>query len=119
MCGFGTYKFKGSGVAQRATTEALKAGYRLIDTAYCYGGEKTEGEVGKALSASGCPVPRSEIFVTTKHWRAFHGYNETVKCLDTSLKRLGLTSVDLYLMHWPGPAYTVMGKSKAVRSGER
>jgi len=110
--GFGTYKFKGSGVAQRACAEAIKAGYRLIDTAFVYGGEKTEIEVGKAVRSSS--VPRDEIFVITKHWRKYHGYEQTINCLDTSLKRLGLDYVDLYLMHWPGPAYTVMGKSKAV-----
>ena len=112
--GFGTYKFKGGGTAQRATAEALKLGYRLIDTAFVYGGEKTEGEVGKALASSTCPVPRDEVFVVTKHWRKYHGYAPTLECLDKSLSRLGLAFVDLYLMHWPGPAYTVMGKSKAV-----
>ena len=112
--GFGTYKFKGSGTAQRATTEALRLGYRLIDTAFVYGGEKTEAEVGKALASASCPAPRDEVFVVTKHWRKYHGYEATTECLDKSLARLGLPFVDLYLMHWPGPAYTVMGKSKAV-----
>jgi diketogulonate reductase-like aldo/keto reductase len=112
--GFGTYRFK-NGTAQRAAAEAVKSGYRLLDTAYCYGGEKTEGELGAAIKAAASQgVPRSELFVTTKHWRAFHGYAETCRCLDTSLKRLGLACVDLYLIHWPGPAYTVMGKSKTV-----
>ncbi len=114
LVGFGTYKFKDTGAAQRAVTEALKMGYRLVDTAFVYGGEKTEIEVGKALASSACPVKRSEIFVVTKHWRKYHGYKPTLECLDKSLTRLGLPFVDLYLMHWPGPAYTVMGKSKAV-----
>lgn len=112
--GFGTYKFKGAGAAQRAVTEALKAGYRLIDTAFVYGGEKTEAEVGRALASSSCPVPRSEVFVVTKHWRSYHGYDATLECLGLSLKRLGVSYVDLYLMHWPGPAYHTMGRSKAV-----
>ena len=90
--GFGTFRFK-DGAAQRATSDALKAGYRLIDTAFCYGGEKTEGEVGKALRSSAAAVPREEVFLTTKHWRAYHGYEETKTCLDLSLKRLGLPSV--------------------------
>jgi len=113
LVGFGTYKFKNGG-AQRAVTDALIAGYRHIDTAFCYGGEKTEIEVGKALKSSSCPVARSEIFLTTKHWRAYHGYAEATQCLDLSLKRLGVSYVDLYLMHWPGPAYHTMGRSKAV-----
>ena len=113
--GLGTYKFK-AGAAQKACVEALNGGYRLIDTAFVYGGEKTELEIGRALRSSACLVPRDQIFITTKHWRKYHGYEQTLQCLNTSLKRLGLEYVDLYLMHWPGPAYTVMGKSKAVMS---
>jgi diketogulonate reductase-like aldo/keto reductase len=61
---------------------------------------QTEIEVGKALNSSSCPVPRSEVFLTTKHWRAYHGYDEATKCLDLSLKRLAVDYVDLYLIHW-------------------
>ncbi len=111
IVGFGTYKFKGAGAAQRAVLEALKSGYRLIDTAFVYGGEKTEAECGKAIRSSG--IPRSDVFLITKQWRAYHGYDETKQCLELSLSRLGVDYVDLYLMHWPGPAYHTMGKSKA------
>jgi diketogulonate reductase-like aldo/keto reductase len=48
---------------------------------------------------------RSDLFVTTKHWRNYHGYDSTWQCFQLSLQRLQLTYVDLYLMHWPGPAY--------------
>ena len=87
-------------------------GYRHIDTAFIYGGEKTETEVGDALTSPDCPVPRSEIFLTTKQWRAHHGYDNTMVCLEISLKRLKTPYVDLYLIHWPGPAYNTMARSK-------
>jgi diketogulonate reductase-like aldo/keto reductase len=105
--GFGTYKFKkGSGDAEKAVLEALKVGYRHIDTAFIYGGEQTEREVGNALKKSAMAQngpSRSELFITTKQWRAYHGYERTKECLGKSLKRLQLDYVDLYLMHWPGP----------------
>lgn len=103
MVGFGTYKLKEGEVAT-ATRAALDAGYGLVDTAYVYGGGKTEALVGKALNDS--------LFVITKQWRGEHGYDATLKCLETSLKRLGTDSVDLWLMHWPGPGYSAMGRSK-------
>eukprot|EP00793_Prasinoderma_coloniale_P002428 PRCOL_00001909-RA len=99
----------------RATLAALRAGYRGIDTAFVYGGEKTEREVGAALRAAldeGVLRSREDVCVTTKQWRKYHGYAETLKCLDTSLRRLDLEWVDLYLMHWPGPAYSTMNRRK-------
>ena len=54
----------------------------------------------------------SELFVTTKHWRKFHGYEPALACLRTSLKRLQLPHVDLWLMHWPGPAWSTMSRRK-------
>lgn len=113
--GFGTYKFKkDSGEAEEAVLQALSVGYRHIDTAFIYGGEKTELEVGRALqqamsdnatdgTSSTSGLKRSEIFITTKQWRAYHGYEKTKQCLAKSLKRLQIDFVDLYLMHWPGP----------------
>ena len=100
--GLGTYKFpKGSGECTKTVLNALDIGYRHIDTAFIYGGEQTELEVGEALQASN--IPRSEIFLTTKQWRAYHGYDRTKLCLEKSLKRLQTDYVDLYLIHWPGP----------------
>lgn len=72
------------------------AGYRHIDTAAAYGNE--EG-VGRGIASSG--VPREEIFVTTKLWNADQGYEPALKAFDSSLGRLGLDYVDLYLIHWP------------------
>ncbi|MET9956866.1 aldo/keto reductase [Streptomyces sp. NPDC006339] len=82
-----------------AVAHALAAGYRSIDTAAIYG---NEAGVGKALAASG--IAREELFVTTKLWNADQGYDATLRAFDTSLGKLGLDHVDLYLIHWPAPA---------------
>ena len=76
--------------------EALKAGYRHIDTARIYG---TEPAVGRAIKKSG--VPRSEIFITTKLWNNSHHPADVAAAVDASLKDLGTDYLDLYLMHWP------------------
>ncbi len=85
--------------AAKAVGTALEAGYRSIDTAAIYGNE--EG-TGKALAASG--IARDELFVTTKLWNDEQGYDSTLRAFDTSLGKLGLEYVDLYLIHWPMPA---------------
>lgn len=82
-----------------AVSKALEAGYRHIDTAAIYGNE--EG-VGRAIAESG--LPRDELFITTKVWNEEQGHDSTLAALDTSLGKLGLDFVDLYLIHWPTPA---------------
>jgi len=82
--------------AYEATLHALKIGYRHIDTAMIY---RNEEQVGKAIKDSG--VPREEIFVTTKLWPSDFGYDSTVAAFETSLAKLGLEYLDLYLIHWP------------------
>ncbi len=107
--GFGTYRLGKS--AREATLAALNLGYRMIDTAYIYSNEKTEGEVGKALATAFAEgLRREEVFVVTKHWRKYHGYAPALGCLQRSLSRLQLDQVDLWLMHWPGPAWTSMAR---------
>ena len=94
LLGFGTWQIKGDD-AVRATSAALEAGYRHLDTATVYG---NEGEVGQALAESG--VPREEVFVTTKF-----PPNKAGRELDTlkeSLEKLRTDHVDLWLIHWPG-----------------
>lgn len=96
MVGFGVYQVSDEDT-EKAVLAALKAGYRLLDTAAVYGNEVG---VGRAIKASG--IPREEIFVTTKLWvQRENGYENTKKALEDSLTRLGLDYVDLYLMHQP------------------
>ena len=78
----------------KAVQDALRAGYRHIDTALAYGNEK---EVGQGIASSG--VPRDEIFLTTKLDNTWH--KRVQEGIDSSLKSLGVDYVDLYLMHWP------------------
>jgi 2,5-diketo-D-gluconate reductase A len=86
--------------ATAAVSTALEAGYRSIDTAAAYGNE--EG-TGKALAASG--LPREELFVTTKLWNTEQGYDTTLRAFETSLTKLRLDYLDLYLIHWPLPMF--------------
>lgn len=96
MVGFGVFQVSDEDT-EKAVLEALKAGYRLLDTAAVYG---NEAGVGRAIKASG--IPREKIFVTTKLWiQRENGYENTQKALEDSLNRLGLDYVDLYLMHQP------------------
>ncbi|MGW7007372.1 aldo/keto reductase [Streptomyces sp. NPDC054933] len=85
--------------AETAVGTALEAGYRSVDTAAAYG---NEAGTGRALASSG--IPREELFVTTKVWNNFHGYDSTLRAFDTSLAKLGLEQLDLYLIHWPVPS---------------
>ncbi|WP_308358141.1 aldo/keto reductase [Streptomyces cucumeris] len=95
--GFGVWQVPDD-EAQVAVRHALEAGYRSIDTAAIYGNE--EG-TGKALAASG--IARDELFVTTKLWNSDQGHDAALRAFDTSLTKLGLDYVDLYLIHWPVP----------------
>lgn len=81
---------------ERAVTDALAAGYRMIDTASVYGNEEA---VGRAVAASG--VSRDELFITTKLATADQGFQASQDALKVSLEQLGLDYVDLYLIHWP------------------
>ena len=95
--GFGTYQI-GDGEAPGVVGEAIRAGYRLIDTAAAYG---NEAGVGRAVRDAG--VPRAEIVLTTKVWNDAHGFDAATRSCEASLKRLGLEAVDLLLIHWPCP----------------
>lgn len=95
--GFGVFKVKEGDEVYEAVLEALKTGYRLIDTAAIYGNE--EG-VGRAIKESG--IKREDIFLTTKLWNTDQGYESVFTAFETSLKKLDTDYVDLYLIHWPG-----------------
>jgi 2,5-diketo-D-gluconate reductase A len=96
--GFGTAGLRGDD-ATTATSSALEAGYRLIDTAVNY---ENESEVGEALRRSG--VPREEILVTSKIPGRDHGYDDAIASTRASMERLGLDHLDLHLIHWPNPS---------------
>lgn len=99
MLGYGVYQTKPA-ETEKAVSTALELGYRLIDTAASYGNE--EG-VGAAIKESG--IPREDLFVTTKLWVQDHGYDNTLKAFDVSMKKLGLDYLDLYLIHKPYSDY--------------
>ena len=94
--GFGVFLVPNDGPAYEAVSQALKAGYRHIDTAAAY---FNESDVGKAMKDSG--IPREEIVITSKLWLQDYGYEAARKGLETSLEKLGLDYVDLYLLHQP------------------
>ena len=98
VLGFGTWKAENGEVAYQAVLEALKAGYRHIDTAAIY---QNEESVGRAIRDSG--ISRQEIFVTTKLWNTNHSYEEARHAFEESMEKLGLDYLDLYLIHWPNP----------------
>lgn len=94
--GLGVYKMTDSGQTVEAITYALETGYRAIDTAAIY---ENERETGEAIRHSG--VSREELFITSKVWNTDQGYDGTLRAFETSLKKLGLEYLDLYLTHWP------------------
>ena len=98
--GFGTYQIRGQ-IVERVISWALAAGYRHIDTAMAYSNEK---RIGDAIRK--CDFDRNSLFITTKLWNTDHGYENTLEAIDTSLKKLGLDYVDLYLIHWPIEGFT-------------
>lgn len=94
--GFGVFQIPADGSTYRAVADALKLGYRHIDTAAAYFNEQ---EVGKAIKDSG--IPRDQIWVTSKMWLQDYAYEDAKKAIDTSLNKLGLDYIDLYLLHQP------------------
>ncbi|MFC7625393.1 aldo/keto reductase [Microlunatus sp. GCM10028923] len=96
--GFGVWQVSTEDIVT-SVAKALEVGYRHIDTAAIYGNE--EG-VGRAIAESG--IPREELFITTKLWNDKHGHDDALAAIQTSLEKLGLDYVDLYLIHWPTPA---------------
>lgn len=94
--GFGVFQVTDVAECQRSVEEALRVGYRLLDTAASYQNERA---VGDAIRSSG--VARNELFVTTKLWLTDTGYEKTKRAFDRSMKLLGLDVLDLYLIHQP------------------
>lgn len=94
--GFGVYQIPDKGACAQAVTYAIKAGYRLIDTAAAYYNEEA---VGAGIREAG--VSRDELFVTTKVWVQDAGYAATMSAFEASCEKLGLDYLDLYLVHQP------------------
>ncbi|MFC5835310.1 aldo/keto reductase [Nonomuraea insulae] len=101
ILGFGVYQIPAEQTEQ-AVTDALAAGYRLLDTAAAY---RNEEAVGRAIKSSG--IARENLFVTTKLWVQDPGQDNTKRAFDASLRKLGLDYLDLYLIHQPfGDVYS-------------
>lgn len=113
--GFGVFMVEPNGPTEEAVTKALQAGYRHIDTAAAYFNEE---DVGRAIRKSG--IPREEIYVTSKLWMQDYGYEAAKAGIDTSLKKLGLDYMDLYLLHQPykDTAGAWKAMEEAVRAGK-
>jgi len=95
VIGFGTHSLRGAD-CERYVSEAISMGYRLLDTATVYGNEE---HVGAGIRQSG--IDRKELFVTSKLWVDDSGYEGAKKAFQTSLDKLGLDYLDLYLIHRP------------------
>lgn len=96
--GLGVYQVEDGADVERAVSAAIDSGYRLIDTAALYG-----NEIGVGTAIKKSSIPREELFITTKLWNTDQGYDSTLAAFETSLQKLGLDYIDLYLIHWPAP----------------
>lgn len=111
--GFGTWKLRGED-CEIAVAAALAAGYRHLDTAAVYDNEEA---VGAGLRASG--VSRDDVFVTTKVWHEHLAAGDLERSAEASLKRLGLSEVDLLLIHWPSPSRPAAETARALAEARR
>ena len=110
--GFGVFQVPDPAQCEQAVLDAIASGYRLIDTAAAYMNEKA---VGEAIKKSG--VPREELFITTKLWVQDASYEAAKKAIQTSLDNLGLSYLDLYLIHQPMSDY--VGAYRAMEEAYR
>jgi methylglyoxal/glyoxal reductase len=94
--GLGVYQMKDPSETVQAVRTAIESGYRSIDTAAIYDNEES---VGQGVKEGG--VAREELFITSKVWNSDQGYDTTLKAFETSLKKLEMDYLDLYLIHWP------------------
>lgn len=94
--GYGVFRMTDAAQCEEAVVQAIRTGYRLIDTAAAYGNEES---VGRAIRR--CGVPREELFITTKLWITDTSYDGAKRGFERSMKYLGLDYLDLYLIHQP------------------
>jgi 2,5-diketo-D-gluconate reductase A len=97
--GFGVFLIPAE-ETEKAVSEALSAGYRLIDTAQGY---RNEEGVGAAIASAG--IQRDELFITTKLTNSEQGYDKALRAFDESMDKLGIDVLDLFLIHWPQPMF--------------
>ena len=102
--GYGTWQTPDSETAVESVRKAIKAGYRHIDAAAIYGNEVSVGK-GIREGIEECCLSREDLFVTSKVWITERGYNKTIDAFEKSLSDLGLTYLDLYLIHWPANSH--------------
>ena len=112
VVGYGVFMIPAGKETYQAVLEAIKAGYRHIDTAAAY---YNEADVGRAVKDSG--VLREDIFITSKLWLQDYGYEAAKKGIETSMKNLGVDYIDLYLLHQPYG--DVRGAWKALEEGKK
>lgn len=106
VLGLGVFRVEDSPELVNAVRSAIKNGYRSIDGAAIYGNEESMGKgIREGIKEAG--ISREDLFITSKVWNADLGYESTIAAYETSLKKLGLDYLDLYLIHWP-----VQGKYK-------
>ncbi|WP_010651527.1 aldo/keto reductase [Oceanobacillus massiliensis] len=98
--GLGVFKVEEGAELVNAVRAAIVHGYRSIDTAAIYGNEQGVGE-GIQAGISEAGIKREELFITSKVWNDDLGFDATIKAFETSLEKLGLNYLDLYLIHWP------------------
>ena len=99
--GFGTWNIPYGEDCEKAVFEAIKAGYRHIDTAGAYGNERSVGLGVKAAIREGLIKDRADVFITSKLWNTNRSYNKAFRGFDKSMRNLDLGYIDLYLIHWP------------------
>ncbi len=107
--GFGTFKTPDGETCVESVKEALKVGYRHIDTAAYYGNEVS---VGKGFRQSG--LPREKVYITSKVWNTERGYDKTLRACEKTLRDLGTDYLDLYLIHWPANELQFGDKAEGI-----
>lgn len=101
IVGLGTFRVENNDECKKAVKHAIENGYRHIDTAMIYENEEMVGQgIAEGLASTG--LDRSDLFITSKLWLDDYGRNNVAEAYETSLSKLGLDYLDLYLMHWPG-----------------
>ena len=101
LVGYGVFRVPDGDDLAEAVKTAIAKGYRSIDTAQVYRNEESVGRGIRAAIEEGL-VSRDELFITSKVWNDGLSYEETLAAYDSSLEKLGLDYLDLYLIHWPG-----------------